>query len=573
MSNLIFERVRWKNLLSTGNIFTEINLTEANQTLVVGENGAGKSTMIEAIFYAMFGKPFRRINKPQLVNSINQKGLLVELEFSIASKKYLIRRGIKPNLFEIYSDGTLINQDASIKDYQVHLEKNILKLNHRSASQIIILGSRSFVPFMQLPAQHRREVIEDLLDLQIFSSMNVLLKQKIADNKSELRDVKYDADLIQEKIRLQKEYIKNLKNNNDKQIEAHNLKIKNLEEDNDNANIKIGDLLDSMSELSPFIGENEAVESKIKKFDSLNIKLASKINSINKELSFYTNHDDCPTCKQKLDPDFKESMKSDKATNLKECTEAKAEIDAVISDLETKQTELKIELAKIEKCANQIASIRDTVSLNNKMIASIKSDIHRLSTEESKDYDETALNKLKSDLNECVKRHEKLISEKSIYDIVAVLLKDGGIKSKIIKQYIPIMNKLINKYLAAMEMSCSFELDENFNEVVKSRYRDEFSYDSFSEGEKARLDLAILFAWRNISKLRNGNSSNLLILDETFDGSLDAQGTEDLMKILGVIDGDSNIFVISHRGESMVDKFNSIIRFEKIKNFSRISVQ
>ena len=568
---ITFKVVRWKNLLSTGNIFTEVNLVNSPSTLIVGENGAGKSTFIEAISYALYGKPFRRINKPQLINTINQKNMLVELEFSIGNKEFIVRRGMKPNIFEIVQDGILVNQDAAMRDYQEYLEKNILKLNHKSFTQIITLGSRSFVPFMQLPTGQRREIIEDLLDLQIFSIMNTILKQKVSENKEQLREVKYSADLCQEKIRLQKEYMASVKINNDKQIEAHKIKISEIKQTIKNTELDVADLYLEITKLYDLVKDQDKVSGKIKELESLKTAFNDKVSKIRKEIVFYDQNDNCPTCKQGIEHDFKCDTIDKKKSQLTESQTALDEITAKYNELLNRLEEISDTNSKITELNQKIFQYNVQISSNQDFITKLEEEIKRLSTEHKTNTDDQEkLDQLKIELKSYVEKHEALIKQKSIIDVVAVLLKDGGIKSKIIKQYIPVMNKLINKYLASMELTVSFELDENFNETVRSRHRDEFSYDSFSEGEKARIDLAILFAWRAISKLRNANSSNLLILDETFDGSLDSTGTEELLKIISSITADSNVFVISHKPDQMVDKFTNVIRFEKVKNFSRI---
>jgi DNA repair exonuclease SbcCD ATPase subunit len=540
-------------------------------TLIVGENGAGKSTFIEAISYALYGRPFRRINKPQLINAINQKNLLVELEFSIGNKEYIVRRGMKPNVFEIVQDGILVNQDAAMRDYQEYLEKSILKLNHKSFTQIVTLGSRSFVPFMQLPAGQRREVIEDLLDLQIFSTMNTLLKQKISENKEDIRDVKHHAEICQEKIRLQKEYINSIKLNNDRQIETHKSRIDELKTTNLDLENNIHDLRLEITKISCHMTDHDRVSSKLKELEKIKTAFNDKISKIRKDIEFYDQNDSCPTCKQGIEHSFKCDTVEKKYNQL-------SESEIALNDIDAKYTELNDQLEEFIEMSSNIASLEKRileyntqVNSNNNFITKLEEEVKRLSTEHKQNTDDLdRLNELKTELNLYVDRHETLIRQKSILDVVGLLLKDGGIKARIIKQYIPIMNKLINKYLASMELAVSFELDENFNETVRSRHRDDFSYDSFSEGEKARIDLAILFAWRAISKLRNANASNLLILDETFDGSLDSTGTEELLKILNSITTDSNIFVISHKADQMVDKFSNVIRFERVKNFSMI---
>lgn len=568
---LIFKKIRWKNLLSSGNIFTEIILNESASTLIIGDNGAGKSTFLEAITYALYGKPFRRINKPQLINSINQKGLLVELEFAIGNKDFLIRRGMKPNIFEIIQDDKLINQDAAIRDYQDFLEKNIIRLNYKSFTQIVTLGSRSFIPFMQLTAHNRREVIEDLLDLQIFSVMNTILKQKVTDNKHEIREVKYNTDLVQEKIRLQKEYIKSLNENHDKQIQNNNVKIADYTTEIEEINKLIADYeIESSGYLSVITG-NSTVAKKLDEIKFINKQFTSKLEKLTVEIDFYTENDSCPTCKQGIEEHFKCEAINTKTLAIDESKEKLAELSSLYDNLNQKMAKVTEASENMQRVNSKITEAKSKIRSNTEFIIKIKEENKRLSAEHKENSaDKDKLETLKDTLKLYISQHQSLVERKSVLDVVSVLLKDGGIKSKIIKQYIPIMNKLINKYLAAMELNCSFELDENFNEVVKSRYRDEFSYDSFSEGEKARIDLAIMFAWRAIAKLRNSNSSNLLILDETFDGSLDNTGMEELLKILLSITADSNVFVISHKPDQMVDKFSNIIRFEKYKNFSRI---
>lgn len=568
---IIFKKVRWKNLLSTGNIFTEVDLIGSSSTLIIGENGAGKSTFIEAISYALYGRPFRKINKPQLVNSINQKNMVVELEFAIGTVEYLVRRGMKPGIFEIFQGDRMINQDAAIRDYQDYLEKNILKLNHKSFSQIITLGASTFVPFMQLPAQHRREIIEDLLDLQVFSTMNVILKQKIQDNKNSIKDIKYSADITAEKLKLHKDYIKSILNNNQKLIDANHLRIKDQEQSIIDCNDKIDWSMAQVKIYSDNVEALQHIPSKLKEIQTLQRQLDDKANKLNKEISFYEENDSCPTCKQGIDHEFKCDTIDTKTNTLVETQAGLSKIllkaEALTKDIEqltilqSTITKLNNSTMQINTQKNSAETFKRTLMLENERL-SVE---HKTSPEDLKKLEE-----LKAELSVCSEEHEKLTKEKAMFDVVAVLLKDGGIKSKIIKQYVPIMNKLINKYLAAMELSCSFELDENFNEVVRSRHRDEFSYESFSEGEKARIDLAVLFAWRAIAKLRNANSSNLLILDETFDGSLDSTGTDELLKIINGITADSNVFVISHKQDQMIDKFSNVLRFTKVKNFSMI---
>ncbi len=566
-----FKKVRWKNLLSTGNVFTEIQLNADPTTLIVGKNGNGKSTIIEAITFALYGKPFRRINKPQLINAINQKGLLVELEFEVGGKEYLIRRGMKPTIFEIIQNGVLINQDAAIKDYQEYLEKNILKWNFKSFTQIVILGSRSFVPFMQLPLGGRREVVEDLLDMQIFSAMNTLLKQKILDNKNDIRETKSKIEVAEHKINIHKEYMKSLAKNTKKQLEINqntiddyisNIQILNEEESNISSQLE--DLFIEMQSYN-------TVEDKYNENLSLVSTVKSRISKLKNEISFYHNNESCPTCRQGIEHDFKASTIADKELAISEGEEVLASIQKTLITLEQRKLELENLNAKYSALDSQRNEIKVKIRSMTDFIQKIESDNDRL----RKEHSETAstmdnVQEYKKELSSLIKFYDDLIADRSTLDVVSVLLKDGGLKSKIIKQYIPLMNKYINKYLAALELPCIFELDENFNEVVKSRYKDDFSYDSFSEGEKSRIDIAMLFAWRDIARVRNSSSTNLLILDEVFDSALDSNGTDELLKILSMVSGDSNIFVISHKGDSLIEKFDNVIAFEKSKNFSHM---
>ncbi len=566
-----FKKVRWKNLLSTGNVFTEIQLNADPTTLIVGKNGNGKSTIIEAITFALYGKPFRRINKPQLINAINQKGLLVELEFEVGGKEYLIRRGMKPTIFEIIQNGVLINQDAAIKDYQEYLEKNILKWNFKSFTQIVILGSRSFVPFMQLPLGGRREVVEDLLDMQIFSAMNTLLKQKILDNKNDIRETKSKIEVAEHKINIHKEYMKSLAKNTKKQLEINQNTIDDyissiqiLNEEESNISSQLEDLFIEMQSYN-------TVEDKYNENLSLVSTVKSRISKLKNEISFYHNNESCPTCRQGIEHDFKASTIADKELAISEGEEVLASIQKTLITLEQRKLELENLNAKYSALDSQRNEIKVKIRSMTDFIQKIESDNDRL----RKEHSETAstmdnVQEYKKELSSLIKFYDDLIADRSTLDVVSVLLKDGGLKSKIIKQYIPLMNKYINKYLAALELPCIFELDENFNEVVKSRYKDDFSYDSFSEGEKSRIDIAMLFAWRDIARVRNSSSTNLLILDEVFDSALDSNGTDELLKILSMVSGDSNIFVISHKGDSLIEKFDNVIAFEKSKNFSHM---
>jgi DNA repair exonuclease SbcCD ATPase subunit len=568
---LIFRHVRWKNLLSTGNYFTEMKLDNRDNTLIVGENGSGKSTMLDALCFSLFGKPFRNVNKPQLLNSINQKDCVVEVEFDVNNKSYKVIRGIKPNKFEIYQDGELLNQDAAMKDYQEFLEKFILKMNYKSFTQIVILGSASFTPFMQLSAADRRNIIEDLLDIQIFSTMNNLAKEKLSGNKDEMTQTKYDIDLANQKYDLQKKHIDELKQDNEdkvneyvSEIEVHNNTVSSLL-----SNVAI--LAAETEELQLVVASKIETENKVKKITKLESQIESNISKFRKDISFFQSHDDCPTCRQAIADSFKQEELKTLNTKVTECEHGLSEIEKKLIEEQNKLNSINETQKLINQKQVQIATDNTTITETNKMIARLQKLVNELkeSKTESKK-EEQSLKELKDSLSELQEHLKVLIEEKTYYEAASTLLKDGGIKSKIIKQYLPIINKLVNKYLASLDFFVNFNLDESFKETIKSRHRDEFSYHNFSEGEKQRIDMALMLTWRAIAKLRNSANTNLLILDETFDSSLDTNGTEELMKILHMLE-DVNLFVISHKGDVLQDKFMNVIRFVKEKNFSRIA--
>jgi len=569
---IYFKYLRWKNFLSTGNVFTELKLDKAKSTLVVGENGAGKSTMLDALSFALYGKPFRKINKPQLMNTINQKGLEVQVEFRVGKKEYMIVRGVKPNKFEIYENDKIINQDAAARDYQEVLEKSILKLNHKSFSQIVVLGSSTFVPFMQLPSMHRREVIEDLLDIQIFSTMNTLLKEKVNNNKSEILDNDYNINLAEEKIKMQNQYIADLKQNTEKRVNEAKVKIAKAEKEKQDYNTLIEDLQTEVNELQENVSDFESLTKKKTKVEQLEYKLQEKIKKLEHDIEFYQDHDNCPVCKQDIKEEFKDQTIEEKEASLKETTEGFNQLQEEWKSINIRIKEIMTIQADISSKQSDISNNNSHINALNKIIDSINEDISKIdNTDKSDETDKKKLDTLQKALVKLESYKEELINERSVLDIASMILKDSGIKTRIIKQYIPVMNKLINKYLAAMDFFVDFQLDENFNETIKSRFRDVFSYASFSEGEKMRIDLALLFTWRAVSKLRNSVSTNLLIMDEVFDSSLDNTGTEEFLKILNDLTSDTNVFIISHKGDQLYDKFHSVIRFEKHKNFSRIA--
>ena len=569
---LYFKKLRYQNILSTGNQFTEIELNNHRTTLIMGSNGAGKSTMIEALTFVLYGKPFRNINKPQLMNTITQKNLLVEVEFSVGKKDYLVRRGIKPTLFEIYQNGVMLNQNAEVKEYQDMFEKTILKMNYKSFKQIVVLGSSNYVPFMQLPAGERRQVIEDLLDIQIFSVMNTLLKEKQNQNKSDIRDNEYKIDLIDQKIELTQKHIKSLRSSNEDMIEAKNKLIKELEANIEQAESTADDVSKEIAHLLEQMPDTQKLSSKRSKLNDLDSKLTSKISSLKREIAFFHDHDNCPTCKQGIDHEFKSQRIEHRQSQHKELDEAIAKLNSEL-DLIEKQINaanaLNIEVAKKN---SEITSLNGDIRVWNSSIEVIRREIESIKTNTSQiDASVEDMKAHKTQRSELNDKKVELFEQKTILDISSTLLKDGGIKTRIIRQFVPIINKLVNKYLAAMEFMCGFELDEQFNETIKSRFRDEFSYASFSEGEKFRIDISLMLTWRAIAKLRNSASTNLLIMDEVFDGSSDHSGVENLVKILDAVGTEANIFVISH-SEKMMDKLEHTIRFEKNGNFSRMII-
>jgi DNA repair exonuclease SbcCD ATPase subunit len=566
---IFFSKVRYKNFLSTGNIFTEINLGEHSTTLIVGENGAGKSTFLDAITFSLFGKPFRNINKPQLVNSINEKDCIVEIEFTIGKINYKVVRGIKPNIFEIYVDGDLLNQDAKSKDYQDYLEKVILKMNYKSFTQIVILGSTNFTPFMQLSAADRRTVIEDLLDIQIFSSMNVIVKNKLHTLKDEATQLKIQIDNTKDKIDLHKKHLDELKKNTKEivdakkqEIEENRTSLHQLQVEGSQKEKQIDDLVFQVS-------DEEFTTKRFNKLNNLEAKIEGNIQKLEKDIEFYSVNSTCPTCDQAINnKEEKVHTCNNKITELsKGLKKLKEENDAVLQRINTIKATQK-ELKTFEQDLVRINTSRSQIGKYIKKLADEITEIENkpAMSDEFKAQSKELLNALQT-FNE----KRKTVSEQTQhYDIVAQLLKDGGIKSKIIKQYVPVINKLVNKYLAAMDFFVNFNIDEEFKETIKSRHRDDFSYENFSEGEKKRIDLALLFTWRSVAKLKNSVNTNLLIFDEVFDGSLDINGTEEFMKLINMMNEGTNIFVITHKSDQMVDKFKHTIRFGKVKNFSQM---
>ena len=567
---IIFENIKWKNFLSTGNVYTKINLSKNKNTLIIGENGAGKSTILDALTFALYNKPFRKINKGQLVNSINNKGAVVELEFSLYKNKYKIVRGIKPNIFEVYKNSDLINQNADSKDYQEYLEKHILKIGYKSFCQVVVLGSATFLPFMQLPAAQRREIVETLLDLQIFTTMNSVLKDKVQKNKEDFIRVEEQKRNIEEKIIIIKKYIEKREQESKESVEKKEKEIEKIDEIIISKKEELKKVEKEYHELSQDVSDDKKITNENTNLLLLREKINSKIDMVSEEITFLETNDDCPTCKQRIEESFKLESIGDKNDKLKEYKDGLFLLKEKIFNNEKEMQSLNESKEKLSKVKDQFRDISFDLSSTERMKKSIEAEIKSIKKKESTISNE----EIKDSEEELIKINDiynELIKNKDLYSASSVLLKDNGIKSRIIKKYIPIINKLINKYLSDLNFFVKFELDEEFNEVIKSRHRDEFSYSSFSEGERMKINLSILFTWRMISQLRNSINTNLLIMDEVFDSSLDSEATEDFMKLLNEFGDKTNVFIISHKTEQLNEKFDNIIRFKKQKNFSKIA--
>ena len=566
---IIFKYARWKNFLSTGNQFIEIQLDKSPTTLIVGENGAGKSTILDVLCFGLFGKPFRGINKAQLVNSINNSSTIIEIEFTIGTRNYKVVRGIKPNKFEIYQNDKMMNLEANVRDYQKILEQQILKLNYRSFTQVVILGSSTFVPFMQLKARHRREVVEEILDIQIFSIMNLLARQKTKELTEEIREVDYNYDITTEKIELQENYIEDIKKNKDDIIvEKTNLLTNNEEEISDRKTEQKNLTETNEKLLSSIIDEDKAI-SKRDKLKDFRFSLKDKHSRESALITFFEENDECPTCEQHIDEEFKKEKIKQNQTSVKELDDGLNKLSDEMKKIEAVIKEHKNTAKSIRENDIALAKITSGITQLEKFNTKLKIEIDSLSKGSISDADTEKLKNLKDTFAKIDEQRKHLKEEKSYIDSIRLILQDTGIKTKIIKQYLPVMNNLINKYLTSMEFYVNFTLNENFEETIKSRFRDEFTYSSFSEGEKMRIDLALLFTWRAIAKMKNSANTNLLILDEIFDSSLDGTGTDEFLKILNTLGGE-NVFVISHKQDTLADKFRETIRFVKEKNFSHV---
>ena len=567
-----FKSCEWENFLSTGSDPIKIQLDRTPTTLIVGQNGAGKSTLLDALSFGLFGKPHRDIKKDQMINSINKKRTLVTIEMTIGSHDFKIVRGIKPGKFEIYQNGNLINQASNARDYQKFLEQNILKLNHKSFHQVVVLGSSSFIPFMQLPVWSRRNIIEDLLDINIFSKMNMLLKERNTKIRDELTDVNHQIDITKTKIDSQSKYIKSLQELNDDQIQTKRESIDVHKEE-------INKLFEQSKELGKNLTASISAEEKhsselVKKMsqlDSYDMNFQNKIKDLVEESRFYEDNDTCPTCDQDIEEELKETKIKSIKVKAKEIQTAKTDLAKNISEIKTEQQDVANSLNSLRQKQGKINSNNDAIALLQKEVDKIQKEINSLQGQTGD------VSKAKRELTSLRKNKDKstelklgYVEERTYNEVIGEMLKDTGIKTKVIKQYLPVMNRLINQYLQVLDFFVSFHLDENFNETIRSRHRDSFNYASFSEGEKQRIDLALLFTWRQIAKMKNSASSNLLILDETFDSSLDIDGIDNLTKILDTLDDGSNVFIISHKGDVLENKFRSKIEFFKDKNFSKI---
>ena len=567
---IIFKKIRWKNLLSTGNVFSEVDLQKSKTNLIIGSNGAGKSTILDALTFTLFGKPFRKINKPMLVNSINEKDLLAEIEFSIGKKQYLVRRGIKPNVFDIVVNGNQLHREADDRSMQRILEENILKLNYKSFTQIVILGSSTFVPFMQLTSSNRREVIEDLLDIRIFSAMNNIIKETLKEKKNQVKSLDLKRETLKDKMKMQKNFIEELENRGKANIEANEQKVDRL-----------------LKEVDVYIEENEKTEEEVKvrtkkqeevtgatqklsKLNNLKGKISNKVATITKEHKFFNENTVCPTCQQDIEEEFRLNRIEDAQNKAKELKEGYDELANTIKFEQQRERQFTTLSQEITKLTHDISQNNTRISINQRQIRECEHEIQTITSNlQNRNSEHEKLEEFKENLHKTIEELADKKQEIVYNDFAYSLLKDDGVKTKIIKKYLPFINQQVNRYLQMMEFYINFQLNEEFNESVKSPIHEDFSYSSFSEGEKMRIDLALLFTWREVARVKNSANTNLLIMDEVFDSSLDGFGTDEFLKIIRYVIKDANIFVISHKTD-MLDKFENVIRFDKVKGFSRI---
>ena len=550
-----FTTIKWKNFLSTGNAWTEIDFERSPSTLIIGENGSGKSTLLDALTFALFNKPFRNVAKPQLINTINGKNCLVEIAFSVGTKSYTIRRGLQPRVFDITINGQQIDKNANIRDFQKYLEESILKLNYKSFTQIVMLGSASFTPFMQLHLGARREIIEDILDISIFTSMNKVLKDKLVNLENQVRLIEGEIDVAKQKATIQEQYIKTLEDDKSSKVKEILQSIEDTNEQIEKSNEEV----DGITKEKTALGD---VETKKRQLDQFRTKFESQITKHRRDLDFFHNTDECPTCQQGIEHDHKELMTQRDEDKISELESALQELDTQYSEID-KLVDKKLELDQ------QIMDANNETIAQQRILQRLQLELNDTENKVGNITDEkTKLKSLAKDALAKTKNRTELSEQGHYYDVAKSMLQDTGIKTKIIKAYLPIINKLVNKYLQAMDFFVQFDLDETFKETIKSRHRDKFSYASFSEGEKQRIDLALVFTWRTIAKMKNSASTNILLLDEVFDSSLDVNGTEFVMELLNTIGDDTNVFVISHKGDQLFDKFRSVVRFEKRQNYS-----
>ena len=569
---ILFKTIRWKNFLSTGNNFTEVDFQKSNTNLIMGSNGSGKSTILDALTFVLYNKPLRKFNKPQLVNSVNEKDCLVEIEFSIGSREYKVIRGIKPNIFEIWIDGNVQNQDAAQSDQQKKLEEGILKLNYKSFTQTVILGSATFVPFMQLTSSNRRDIVEDLLDIKIFSTMNGILKDRVRSCNEVIREASIRKDMIEDKIEMQESFIKDIEKSGKERIDRKEKQVENLHkevdiimDENDEKTLKI------MDELQPKLENLNNTKKTLKKLNTIKVKLEQKIQNIVEEHKFFEDNTVCPTCTQPLEEQFRLDKIVDIQEKSKELNEGYKELEAAINVEQEKDIEFTNCSSEINRLNNDISTNNVRISGINRQIKNLRKEIQDVADQVSnRNTERETLRNLKEDLDKTEKERSSQREEVSYLDFAHSLMKDGGVKSKIIKKYLPLMNQQINKYLQMMDFYINFSLDEEFKESIRSPIHEDFSYDSFSEGEKMRIDLSLLFTWRDIAKMRNSASTNLLILDEIFDSSLDGAGTDFFTTIIKFVIQDAHVFVISHKTDELMDKFDRIIKFDKVKGFSKV---
>ena len=567
---ITFQKIKWKNFLSTGNQFTEVNFEEHPTNLIVGTNGAGKSTILDALTFVLFNKPYRKINKPQLANTTNERECLVEIEFSINSRQYVVRRGIKPNVFDIVVNGNQLHREADDRSMQRILEENILKLNYKSFTQIVILGSSTFVPFMQLTSSNRREVIEDLLDIRIFSAMNNIIKETLKEKKNQVKSLDLKRETLKDKMKMQKNFIEELENRGKANIEANEKKVDKL-----------------LKEVDVYIGENEKTEEEIKvrtkkqeevtgatqklsKLNNLKGKISNKVATITKEHKFFNENTVCPTCQQDIEEEFRLNRIEDAQNKAKELKEGYDELANTIKFEQQRERQFTTLSQEITKLTHDISQNNTRISINQRQIRECEHEIQTITSNlQNRNTEHEKLEEFKENLHKTIEELADKKQEIVYNDFAYSLLKDDGVKTKIIKKYLPFINQQVNRYLQMMEFYINFQLNEEFNESVKSPIHEDFSYSSFSEGEKMRIDLALLFTWREVARVKNSANTNLLIMDEVFDSSLDGFGTDEFLKIIRYVIKDANIFVISHKTD-MLDKFENVIRFDKVKGFSRI---